>query len=235
MHPLFAEALLLRSIHYRDSDLVVTLATPSLGKIGALARGARKSLKRFGSALDYFNVLRAEIKPARSGLATLAGVELVKSYNRPRAEMDAYFAASHYLEVARLGGREGDSSPELYHLLVESLEALEKGARPEHLTRVFRIRLVSLMGYSLTASDCPHCGASLTGGARYVHGAPSCHGCAGTAGEKISAGSVKTLNAALTVPLGKLGISEAVEKEIGPVVDDSLVRALGVRPKTMEG
>ncbi len=51
------EALLLRRVEYGESDLVLTLLTQKVGKVSALARGARKSSKRFGSALELRQAL----------------------------------------------------------------------------------------------------------------------------------------------------------------------------------
>ena len=43
-------AIVLRTVDYGEADRVVTLFTREHGKLSALARGARKSVKRFGAA-----------------------------------------------------------------------------------------------------------------------------------------------------------------------------------------
>ncbi|HEY5376881.1 MAG TPA: recombination protein O N-terminal domain-containing protein, partial [Polyangiaceae bacterium] len=53
-----ALALLLRRVEYGESDLVVTLLTDSIGRVSALARGARKSVKRFGGVIEPMHTLR---------------------------------------------------------------------------------------------------------------------------------------------------------------------------------
>ncbi|HXK19309.1 MAG TPA: recombination protein O N-terminal domain-containing protein, partial [Polyangiaceae bacterium] len=55
------EALLLRRVEYGEADLVLTLLTQKLGKVSALARGARKSNKRFGGALEPMHTLAVEL------------------------------------------------------------------------------------------------------------------------------------------------------------------------------
>ena len=49
-------AIVLRTVDYGEADRVVTLFTRDHGKLSALARGARKSVKRFGAALGLFGV-----------------------------------------------------------------------------------------------------------------------------------------------------------------------------------
>ena len=43
-------AIVLRLVDYRESDRIATLFTEALGRVGAIARGARKSQRRFGGA-----------------------------------------------------------------------------------------------------------------------------------------------------------------------------------------
>ncbi|MBK7586709.1 MAG: DNA repair protein RecO [Myxococcales bacterium] len=54
-------AWLLRRVEYGESDLVLTLFTETLGRVSALARGAKKSQRRFGSALEPMHTLRVRL------------------------------------------------------------------------------------------------------------------------------------------------------------------------------
>ncbi len=47
-----ADALLVRSVPYGESDLIATFVTAEEGKVAAIVRGGRKSTKRFGGALE---------------------------------------------------------------------------------------------------------------------------------------------------------------------------------------
>src|SRR5262249_59649646 len=62
---LCSEAILLGAVAYGDADRVVTLMTRSHGKVGAMARGARKSRNRFGGALGPFVVGEAMLRERR--------------------------------------------------------------------------------------------------------------------------------------------------------------------------
>lgn len=239
---LFVEALLLRKTPYGESDVVATLLTPAMGRVGALARGARSSKKRFGGALDFFNVFRAEISQSRGGMLKLLGVELVRSYGGIMTDVDRFAAGGHFLEIARLGTREDDPSPEFFHLLQSALEALNAGCDEKSLVRVFQARWLAAMGYGLGAADCAGCGAPLgEGGATFHDFAPVCAPCGEEAQpgwmarHPLSAGAAKTLRAAQALDparLGALRISPALLAELAPLLDGALARALGVAPKT---
>jgi DNA repair protein RecO (recombination protein O) len=48
------EAIVLRAIDYGESDRIVTFCTADFGKIRGIAKGARRSRKRFANALEPF-------------------------------------------------------------------------------------------------------------------------------------------------------------------------------------
>jgi DNA repair protein RecO (recombination protein O) len=237
-HPTFEEAYLLRSVPFRDNDAVVTLLTPSAGRISALARGARSSRKRFGAALDFFCLLRAELRPRRAGMAELLSVELVRSFGNIRGDIDRYLVGSHFLEVARLASREGDPAANPFRLLDAALGALEGGADPRSLLRIFQIRAVAEAGFALEGSACAFCGDPLGDGAAvsFREAAPACPVCAGASARPAGPGARKTLRAARLLPLDRLAtlrVPPALEREIGPLVEDALVRALGEEPRSL--
>ena len=236
-HPAFEEAYLLRSVPFRDNDAVVTLLTPS-GRISALARGARSSRRRFGAALDFFCLLRAELRPRRAGMGELLSVELVRSFEHIRGDIGRYLVGSHFLEVARLSSREGDPAANPFRLLDAALGALDGGADPRSLLRVFQIRAVAEAGFALDGSSCAFCGEPLAEGGpvSFRDSAPACPACAGASGRTTGPGARKTLRAARLLPFDRLAtlrISSALEREIGPLAEEALVRALGEEPRSL--
>ena len=54
-----AEAFVLRTGSLGESDVLITLFTRELGKVRGVARGARRSRKRFGGALEPLTRVRA--------------------------------------------------------------------------------------------------------------------------------------------------------------------------------
>ena len=49
-----ADAIVLRRLDYGETDRIVTLLTREYGKLGAIAKGARKGKSKVGAALDLF-------------------------------------------------------------------------------------------------------------------------------------------------------------------------------------
>lgn len=239
-----SEALLLRVTPYGEADTVVHLLTREAGLVPLLARGARKSQRRFGGALDYFCLLSAELRRGRQGLGSLLGVELLRSFDAVRACVDSYLLGSHFLEVARLGAREACPAPELFELVLACLDALDRGGPASGLGCVFQARALSALGYGLSLECCPSCatelrpqGATLHGGAGAGAAGVTCVDCAGHGGRALSPGAFQSLRAALRLPLDRLGtlrLTAAVEAEIRTPLEGLLVTALGTRPKSLD-
>ncbi len=231
------EALVLKVTPLGEADLVVALLTRRFGRLSLLARGARKSRKRFGGGLDYFHLVRAEVKPGRGGLGTLAGIEPLRGFDVVRAGMEAYWAGSHVLEVARLGSREGAPDDGLFELVEASLAALGEGAAPRCLTRVFQARVLAALGYALPTQACPGCGEPWGAtGRRAAHrdGAVLCAPCAGPRAAPLSVGALRTLGLAAALELGRLAtlrVPPAIDGELEPFLTAALAAALGTAPR----
>ena len=61
------EAVVLRSIRYGEADRILHLYSAQRGRIGAIAKGARKPRSRFGGRLEPFFRLNLVLHQGRCG------------------------------------------------------------------------------------------------------------------------------------------------------------------------
>ena len=81
------EALLLRSVDFGESDRIVHLLVPESGRLTAIARGARRSVRRFSGTLDLFNHLRVRVDRRRSAaMARMDQATLIRSFSALRVD-----------------------------------------------------------------------------------------------------------------------------------------------------
>ena len=121
---LVTEAIVLHAFDYLESSRIIRLLTREAGIQSALARGARKSRARYGSALDLFAEGSAQlyVKPSRE-LHNLAGFEIDRSRAELAEEVGRFTAASTIAELAlRFAGEEG--SPQLYDTVSDVLDRI---------------------------------------------------------------------------------------------------------------
>src|SRR5437667_4274351 len=69
-----ADAVVLRRLDYGEADRILTLLTREYGKLGAIAKGARRAKARTGSSLDLFGRSRMMLARGRN-LDVVAQVE----------------------------------------------------------------------------------------------------------------------------------------------------------------
>ena len=154
----------MRSVDYRDSDRVVTLLTEDHGKIAALARGARRSQRRFGGALQPYVVMRACFREGRGELAHLERVSVDRSFRGILRSLEAIGAAGAGMAVIRERVPEHEPEPAVFDVAVRFLAALDEGAPIEEALLTLHIRVLAILGFSPTLDRCVHCGKSLAPG-----------------------------------------------------------------------
>jgi len=159
------EAVVLRSIRYAEADCVLHLYTLDRGRIGAIAKGVRKTKSRFGARLEPFSHAELLLHEGRGELHTVRGAELVHSHDRSRT--DGYRLAVGHIgleAMLRLFVEQEVNSP-AFHALTRFLDLLDDvesrlPAQPalEPLVLSFQLKLLWLSGYLPHLTGCASCG-----------------------------------------------------------------------------
>jgi DNA repair protein RecO (recombination protein O) len=149
-------------VPYGESDAVVTLFTEVLGKVAAMARGARKSKRRFSAALEPMHTVQVTLdeRPAVE-LYGLREAVVVTPRTHILADLDRMNAAGKALRWARGGSpnrtREEDVWVELETLL-DRLDDPRDPLPPETHLAASGLRLLRHFGYGLELDACVRCG-----------------------------------------------------------------------------
>ena len=165
--PVKTQAVVLRSIRFGEADRIVHLYTPHRGRLGAIAKGVRRSRSRFGGRLEPFFRLDLLLHEGRGELLTVTGAETVAGHARLRADSRALDSAARACDaVARLFDT-AEGHPEVFNLLCNELALLDREpARGTHANQLaFRLKLLLAAGLAPQLQACAACGASdhLTG------------------------------------------------------------------------
>lgn len=210
------QALLLRRMDFGESDLVVHLLTPRTGRVTAIAKGARRSTRRFPGTLDFFNVLRVEIASVRraGAMARLEHARLVHSFAGLRTDPARFALASYLLELLGRLAPEGGAPADLKRLFEFALAALRAvdAASPDAKLRAFlELRALHALGLCPELARCVRCGRALSGegsvGFHVGEGGPLCTSCgAGVEGVlPVHLGTLRSLERGLHLDLDRLG------------------------------
>ncbi|MCM0084440.1 DNA repair protein RecO [Geomonas sp. Red32] len=140
------EAIVLRLTDYGEADRIVTLFSLEQGKISGIARGAKKSRKRFGGALEAFAHLRLQLQKG-SGLATLLSADIVGIFPGIRTDLAKIGTAAYACELVERLTPEEEPNPRLFRLLYCYLERLDCAPLSPSDRRFFTVNLLKILGY----------------------------------------------------------------------------------------
>jgi len=153
-------ALLLRTVPVRESDLMVTLFTQVEGKITAVARGARRSTKRFGGALEPLHELRVALEDRSRDAGTMHVMHEVR-IERARLgltqSLEAIDAAGRALRWVRHVCPVRTPEPGIWSAVTGLLDALDGLAPPDARLAAFGFGLLAEIGYELDFDRCVQC------------------------------------------------------------------------------
>jgi len=156
--PVVTEGVVLRLVPYGDADLVVTLFTRDHGRVTALARGARRSKRRFAGALGQLVLSQLTLRPrVRGDLWTLESAAIIEDFTALAGDVAAFAHTSYALELVRELSPAEAPEPALLELLVALHRALARGASAAVL-RTFELRLLGVLGHAPVLDACVSCG-----------------------------------------------------------------------------
>ncbi|HLT34840.1 MAG TPA: DNA repair protein RecO, partial [Enhygromyxa sp.] len=154
-------AVILRTRPLREADLIVVLLTPGRGKIDCIARGARRSRKRFGGGLPVGARGTALLSErGRGSLVPLAGFSPTADHGSlgRSLELFAYVAYLCELTDQLIGGASPD--PTAFARLCDAIAAAMEATRPELLRR-FELGLLDDLGLLPALAHCSVCGSPI--------------------------------------------------------------------------
>src|SRR5918992_5057002 len=163
--PLVAtEAIVLHAFDYLESSRVLRLATREAGVRSAIAKGARRSSRRFGGGLDLFSrgVAHLYTKPGRD-LDTLAGFDDLRANGDLASDLGRFTGASAIAELTLRFSREASADTGLYDAVAAAFEGI--ASAPADQTRAAVLggawRIVAELGFAPAIDECADCHASL--------------------------------------------------------------------------
>jgi DNA repair protein RecO (recombination protein O) len=178
------EAFVLRSQPLGEADRLVTFLTRAAGKVRGVAKGARKSRRRFGSNLELLSRVRlGYFEREGSELARVEAADLLESFYDLQADPERGAVLACFAEITDAFAREQQEDEAFFRLLHVVLRAVRDGLDLDWAARYFEIWTLRLHGVLPPLDSCGRCGASLgERGGHYAarEGLVLCGGCAST-------------------------------------------------------
>jgi DNA repair protein RecO (recombination protein O) len=154
------EAIVLRSIRYGEADRILHLYTRDHGRLGAIAKGARRASSKFGARLEPLSQVNLLLRQGRGDLYTVTGAETVDHRPTMRNSAESLDGAARACDaVARLFETD-ESHPEVFTLLANELTLLARSPQAAGTanTLAFRLKLLLAAGLVPQLGSCVTCG-----------------------------------------------------------------------------
>ena len=170
---------MLRSLRFSEADRILHVYAREHGRIGAIAKGVRKTKSRFGGRLEPLSHVELMLHRGSGELYTVTGVELLRSHHETREQ-------PYRLDVGLIGAEamlrlfaEPEPNARAFEAITRLLDLLDGwpagGGRPalDPLALAFQLKLLWLAGYLPHVRACVECGteAGLVGFAPRAGGA----------------------------------------------------------------
>ena len=209
-------ALVLRTFDQGESDRVVHLYTAAVGRVSAIAKGARRSKRRFPGTLEILSVADVRlVDPPRAQLMRLENAKLVRSFEAIPLRLGRYAIACQFLELLDRSTPERQPQPELFSFALGVLDVLDQSEPDALLALLVLAKTLARLGYRPQLVRCALCDADLpANGARVAfmpaHGGAVCRACAPVEDARVPARLLRALESGLRQPLrarGELALS----------------------------
>ncbi len=166
-----ATAIIVRTVDFSETSLVLTLFTRELGKIGAMAKGGRRLKGPFDSALDLLALCRIVfLHKSSESLDLLTEAKLLRRFRPPGRDLGPLYAGYYVAELLRELTDENDPHPELFDLADATLAALAAGDPVGRLVLRFELGALRLLGHTPSLAECVECGQGVLLNGRVAFG-----------------------------------------------------------------
>ncbi|MBR6184668.1 MAG: DNA repair protein RecO [Clostridia bacterium] len=161
MPSLTTQAIVLRHADYREHDRMLTLLSPSMGRLEALCRGCKRPQSPLLSASEWF-AMGEYVFYSGKGHLTVTACNLTETFFPLRTDYERLKYATYLLSIAEAAAQPGDRAVELFTLLARSLGRLAYGKQDERaVAAAFLLHFSAVSGYRPRLHHCVHCGKKL--------------------------------------------------------------------------
>ena len=159
-------AIVLRVTEYSETSCIVNLLTREFGRIGAIAKGARRPKSPFSAAIDVLAVCQIVFINKPTALSILTEAKLERRFRAGETNLKRLYAGYYVIELIRTLTDEGYPTPELFDLTREMLVQPDEGVFSEnemnHQLLLFELSLLDSLGQLPMLTRCVSCGREKT-------------------------------------------------------------------------
>jgi len=151
-------AIILDMKDFSETDRIVTFYTSNFGKLKGIAKGAKKSRRRFGAAMDLFSCVSLSFFSKEiHGLVRVNQCRIQQDFPSLHKDIVPMGYGSYMAELINEMTAERVAHQDIFEMLIQFFSLLD-GFRPrEEYLRIFEMRLLLALGYCPSLTRCVVC------------------------------------------------------------------------------
>jgi DNA repair protein RecO (recombination protein O) len=153
------EGIVLRRIDYGESDQIIKIFLKETGSISVIAKGVKRSKKRFPHRLEPFRVYDFNLSRKKPGKAMplIQTADQIHDFDGITTDIRKIVLGNFILEIVLIAVREGHPHPELYSFILKTFHALNDAEEVFPLWFYVEIHMMRLLGFSPNFETCIKC------------------------------------------------------------------------------
>lgn len=151
------QGIVLRTMKYKENDIILTILTRKYGKVSAIARGAQRQKSKFLSTSQLFSYNNYTLKKQKD-MFTITQAESIKSFYNISLDFEAFSYSSFITKLVETNSIEGQTNNRLFELLVRTLFLYSEGIDNKlFLLDSFILKFIDFIGYKPNVERCSIC------------------------------------------------------------------------------
>lgn len=150
------EGIIIRCVDYGEGNKILTLFTKEMGKIGVMAKGAKKTKSRLSAVSQLFSHGYFVFYHG-GGLGSLTSGDVIDSFRILHQDIIKTGWAAYIVELLDKLTDEKESEPFLFYLLHTALTLIGSDKDPEMVARIFEMQLLQRVGVKPVLNQCVIC------------------------------------------------------------------------------
>jgi DNA repair protein RecO (recombination protein O) len=228
------DAIVLSRFDFGEADRILTLITPGLGKLKAIAKGIRRPTSRLGGSLEPFAELQVSLARGRT-FEVVTQVSVGHAWLNLRDSLESAATAWYLAELADRSLEERHAAEPLYTLLRRAYGLLDAGMAPGRVARWYEMHLADELGMRPEVDRCAECDRMLDAEGRFRWvpqlGGVICDRCPGPPHDRtgLTLDGLKLLKAYQRLDIeaiAALRLGDATEREVETAMRDFIRHAL---------
>ncbi len=156
------EAIVLRRLQYGETDNILTLYSPEIGRFSAIAKGARKAISRLSGATEVLTCTRFGLASGKT-LEIVTQAEVSESFPALRLDLPRLAHGLYLADLLDHSVEDHVPNPLLYQMLLAGLHQTAILSAPETAARWFEVQLLRDLGYAPLLTHCAVCQTPVPG------------------------------------------------------------------------